>query len=70
MTSKPMTIKQVARETGGVVSEEYIRAACHRAPDQNPLPHIECGKKRPIIRTDWDTFCAWYQRECMRVVGL
>ncbi len=60
---KPMTIRAISRRTGRTISEEYLRAACHRAASNHRLPHVECGFKRPAIKIRWSDFVAWYDEE-------
>lgn len=50
--------------------EEYVRAACHRSSGRHPLPHIERGEKRPVIRVRWSDFCRWADEEPRFQVGL
>ena len=60
---EPQTIRVIAAMTNGSVSQEYIRAACHRAEGYHPLPHIESGEKRPVIKIRWSVFCHWFEEE-------
>jgi len=60
---KPMTCEEVSAKAGKTVSEEFLRAACHRAPQNHPLPHTRSGGKRPIIRIRWSQFVEWYGEE-------
>lgn len=66
---KPVTCKQIAAMTGNAVSAEYVRAACRRAAGYHPLPHMECGDKRPIIRIRPSVFAKWYAEEELLQVG-
>ena len=59
----PLTCSEVSGKTGGKGGEETIRAACHRAPQCHPLPHVRIGKKRPVIRIRWSQFVKWYEEE-------
>lgn len=58
-----MTCKQIAAQTGGAVTEEFVRAACRRGSKFHPLPHVESGAKRPVFRVRWSVFCEWYADE-------
>lgn len=60
---KPMTCDEISAMTGRNISAESVRAACHRAPQNHPLPHIRTGKKRPIIHIRWSQFVKWYEEE-------
>ena len=53
---------ELSRMTGGVLTEEYIRAACHRHGG-NPLPHLECGERRPRIKVEVGEFWDWFEKE-------
>ena len=59
----PLTCQEVSARTGRKVSAEYVRAACHRAPQNHPLPHTRSGEKRPVIRIRWSQFVKWYEEE-------
>ncbi len=58
---KPLTCREIGARAG--LSEEYVRAACHRGSQFHPLPHTRSGGKRPVIRIRWSTFTAWYDEE-------
>lgn len=60
---KPLTCDEISAMTGKRVSAEAVRAACHRAPQNHPLPHTRSGKVRPIIRVRWSQFVKWYEDE-------
>lgn len=54
--------REVSRRSG-VVSAEFVRAACHRGAACHRLPHIESGKKRPVLLIRWSDFERWYEEE-------
>ncbi len=60
------TVRDLARATGGTVPEGFIRAACHRARDCHPLPHIETGTKRKVMRIRLSDFERWLGEEALR----
>lgn len=64
-----LTCKEISERTGKCVSAENIRAACYRAQDNHPLPHVRSGEKRPVIRIRWSTFCNWLKEEELLTVG-
>lgn len=55
--------KAVSERTGGVVSAEFVRAACRRSPGHHRLPHIESGRTRPVLKIRWSDFERWYEEE-------
>jgi hypothetical protein len=57
------TAHELARATGGTVPEEFIRSACRRASGCHPLPHIETGLKRKIVRIRLSDFERWIEEE-------
>lgn len=56
---KPMTIQQIAHHYG--YPQGYIRGMCRREVD--PIPHVDCGKSRPIIRIRPSAFEEWLRKE-------
>lgn len=66
---KPLTIGKLSMAVGGVISAASIRAACHRAPDAHPLPHVKNGEKRPVILIRPSVFEQWYREEEAFEVG-
>lgn len=64
----PMCPREIARKSGWAVSESIVRDACHRQPDQHPLPHFKAGKTRPILKIRWSDFCQWYDEEVHRAL--
>lgn len=56
-----MTCREISARAG--LSEEFVRAACHRGKTFHPLPHTESGGKRPVIKIRWSTFERWYEEE-------
>lgn len=65
----PMTCRQISEATGGAVSEEFVRAACHRGEGFHPLPHTRSGERRPVIRVRMSVFERWYAEEELMTVG-
>lgn len=59
MEGKAMTVQQIAHRYG--YPQGYIRGMCHREKD--PIPHIECGGSRPVIRIRPEQFEKWRDRE-------
>lgn len=62
------SVSAIASRAG--MPEEYVRAACHRSPTYHPLPHIERGEKRPVIKVRWSDFCRWMDEEPRFQAGL
>ncbi len=60
---KPVTVRVLSEMTGRTMSEGAIRAACWRAPDEHPLPHVKSGSKRPLIYVRPSVFFRWYEEE-------
>ncbi|WP_304598260.1 hypothetical protein [Adlercreutzia caecimuris] len=58
---KALTCKGIALMAG--VSEEFVRAACWRGPENHPLPHVRSGEVRPVIRIRPSVFEAWLGEE-------
>ena len=55
------TIKKLAFEHG--LTEAFLRAACRRGAGHHPLPHMECGGKRPIFKVRPSVLDAWIEEE-------
>lgn len=60
---EPLSCDGISSMTGRKVSAEFVRAACHRAPQNHPLPHVRSGSKRPVIKVRWSQFVKWYEEE-------
>ncbi len=67
---KPVTVRILSEMTGRTMSEGAIRAACWRAPDEHPLPHVRSGEKRPILLVRPSVFSRWYEEEELRNVRI
>lgn len=64
------TAKELSEACGGTQSEESILAAMNRkGAENNPLPNIASGNKRPIRRTTIGCFLEWRAREMERSVN-
>lgn len=65
MTERLYYPGEIAKMTHTLTAGE-IRAACHRDPMSNRLPHIESGSKRPTIKIAMSDYEAWLEREKVR----
>lgn len=66
---KPVSASVISQMTGRAMSSAAVRAACWRAPDMHPLPHVRSGEKRPIILIRPSVFEQWYREEEAFTVG-
>ena len=57
------TPRKLSLMYGGTLSEAEIRAACHRARNSHPLPHIKSGAKRPVLKIRPSVFESWLSEE-------
>lgn len=64
-----VSCKEMSRRSNGAFSEEFVRSACHRSADNHPLPHVKCGKKRPVLRVCPDVFWNWIEEEMKHAVA-